>query len=175
MTEETKTNLYIGPDEVLSVEDSAEKTEFTGDLVLVHFVNSQFDKLMPKVVYESLVTKEPTDMNSLHERRVSPVVNVMAIMMIRYGLTYSEILDACRKTADKMQDSFERATNFLWTKDDRNWSPGVPVLNNKSVIVADLILSNNINKYAGEQSDAQGAQPDAVVGGGETASDSHTG
>ena len=41
---------------------------------------------------------------------------------------------------DTIMDHFERASNYLWTGDDRNWIQGMNFSNNRTIIETQKIL-----------------------------------
>lgn len=160
---------FYGPDKVVNIENLADKTEHTGELVRVTLEDNSRSLTMPKSLFTLLATDEPTDMNSLHERRINPVIDGCSMLMVHYGLNYLEVLDVCRKTADKLQDAFERAANMFWTGNDQTWTTGVPFLHNKNLTDVDLILKK-INQYDTKDTSADGSDTT-----GEAVADADTG
>ena len=161
---------YIGPSKVIGVEELSCGNDTTGPLVKVFYDNEvkKFE-IMPKLQFDLTISEEKYDFNELRQRRTDELIRGIQGLCMKYGLNYCDLGYVMQKTAEFLEDGFERATSFLWTGDDSKWIKGVSYAADKSFIEAELIL-NKIKPYESNLHSSEEAAGTAT-GGTDTPAD----
>lgn len=132
---------FIGPNKVVGVVILEEKTPKGKNLVKVMYEsNSVPAEVMPMVTFETLVSEQPKDWNWVRDQRYAELLKEIAGLCLEYDVVFSDIGALCQAIKNKLEASFDRATNYLWTKDDAQFIPGFPALAFRSLLQADAIL-----------------------------------
>ena len=132
---------YVGPNEITGVVILDEKTPKGGEMVKVLYKDERLpSETMPKTAFEVLVSDEPRDWNHVRETRYKKLILEITELFLEHGVLYSDnshVLDTVKK---KVEAAYDRATNYLWTKDDPQFVPGYHPLAFRSILDADKIL-----------------------------------
>ena len=143
---------YVGPNEITGVVILEEKTPKGAEMVKVLFKDEQLPaEVMPKTAFESLVSNEPHDWNYVRETRYKKLILEIAELFLEHGVLYSDgdyVLETAKK---KLEAAYDRATNYLWTKDDSQFVPGYNPLAFRSILDADKILRTIKNESKPEE------------------------
>lgn len=132
---------YVGPHKVALVSEEVQKTPRGADIVKVTYdADNVFSEIMPKHVFERLVTEEPTDFNSLRERRYKPVVEALATICVEEDIKFMDLAHVAKLLVNKLEDAFERASSYLWTGDPRAWVSGIDYRGDLSLLLAEKVL-----------------------------------
>ena len=154
MTDSTQRKMYFGPAEVTMVIELNQKTPSGGDVVKVCLDRKvQPYEIISKAAFEKLVSLEPVEDTLFQLKRYRPVLDKFAEILLEEGLIYADVPYVCKALHEKLSTAYERATNFLWTKDDTQFIPGVHELTNRSLLEADAIIKgiSNESKNTGEE------------------------
>jgi hypothetical protein len=132
---------YIGPNKINGVVILEEKTPNGKELVKVLYENNVIPaEVMPMVTFENLVSDAPKDWNWIRDQRYAPLLKDIASLCLEYDVIHSDINALAEAIKNKLEAAFARATNYLWTKDDAQFIPGMPALSFRSLLEADAIL-----------------------------------
>lgn len=111
------------------------------ELVRVHFnADGVFPELLPKTTYERLVSAEPVELTLLRELRYKPLIDNLTQVMMEYDVKFSDLGYVGKALVNKIEDAFERASNYLWTKNDATWTPGVDYRSDRTILEAEAVL-----------------------------------
>lgn len=131
---------FIGPRAVAMVAEEAEiKTPAGADVVTIHYEGG-FTEMMPKLSFEFLVLDQPTDWNDLRRRKLHEMQEAILAVVAERDFKAGEV-DALKiGLENSLLNSFNRATHFLWTKDDPSFVPGYNVVLDRSLLETELVL-----------------------------------
>lgn len=135
---------YLGPILVTLVEELNQKTPNGKDVVKVHLENNP-PLIYVKDVFERVVTSTPIDFTLLREKTHEVTLKDLTSVLLESGISYGDLAHVCKKLAEKVEDAFDRATHYLWTKRDQDWVPGVHNLNDRSILECEQILKSITN------------------------------
>lgn len=110
---------YIGPKEVKSVDPIEEKYNGTIELVNVTYADGTQQALTKKMV-DSCTTDESTDLTSLRDKRVQPVVAGILELMLEWGVALSEVNFITNSIALSVNASMNAATQKFWGKAEQD-------------------------------------------------------
>lgn len=138
--------MYFGPAEVTMVIEMNYKTPSGGDVVKVMLDRKiQPYEILPKASFEKLVSLEPVEDTLFQQKRYQPIVDKFSAILLEEGIIYSDVPYVCKALHNKLSAAYERATNYLWTKDDSQFISGVHELTNRSLLEAEEILKGITN------------------------------
>jgi hypothetical protein len=133
------TEKYLGPIKVISVNLTGRQTPSGKEIVEVVLEN-QPTVTYTKDVFEEVATDTPIDFTLLRERTHQKTINDLTAILLERGIMYGDLKYVCQKLAEKVEDAYDRATNFLWTGRDKDWVPGVHNMNDRSILECEAIL-----------------------------------
>lgn len=146
---------YLGPNKIGSVVVLDEKTIGGNDIVQVNYEAPELDsERYTKAVFEQMVTNEPKDYNWLREHRYKKLILDLTTIALENDIRYADIKYVATELANKMDAAFERATNFLWTRNDKAWIPGINSLSDRTLMEADKILREIKSNGTGDEEKA---------------------
>lgn len=138
---ETK-GQFIGPRKVIGVSiEEGITTNGGGPIVKVLYDGGHSD-LMPSKSFQVLVSEEPRDWTQLSQVRLADLTRKILMVLAEHDIKAGEIQNLVNGLANELHNSFNRATNFLWTKDDGMFTPGYNVILDRSLLEADLIIKS---------------------------------
>lgn len=148
---------FIGPRRVIGV--SVEESLLTngGAEIVKVLYDGGHSEVMPAKSFAILVTNEPTDWTQLSQRRIADLTRKVLMVLAEHDLKAGEIANLTASVGNELHNSFNRATNYLWTKDDGLFTPGYNVVLDRSLLEADIIIKSI------PQADAK--KPEATEGG----------
>lgn len=111
MSEENKSIRFFGPDEVLTVVETEETTEVGSPVVKISFANGK-EKLVPKKVYELLVSDSASDLTSFRNAKMAKIVPVMMQLIGEYDLAYEDMENLCASLKTSITINFNKAIYF---------------------------------------------------------------
>jgi hypothetical protein len=110
---------YIGPKEVKSVEDVAEKHNGTIDLVKVTYADDTVDTLTKKC-FDVSVTDAPLDLTSLRDRRTQPIAKAILELLLEYGVPLADVNFITTTVAVSINASVDAANTKIWGKAEQD-------------------------------------------------------
>lgn len=140
MAEETKAT-FIGSDKIVTVTPLDQKTPMGSEMLHVAYESGR-KKVMTKKTYELLVTDVPSDASIARKTKFNAMVPAVIAVMCEYDIDVSEIQAFLTEVAGSIDNSFARATNFVWTHDDMQYIPNSNPLYDRSLLEADALLKS---------------------------------
>lgn len=131
---------YIGPNKVLGLVKQDFQTPSGKDVVEVQYEGAHTPELMSQMAFNLLVTEKPSDYNDLRDRKFRQMIPGILTLITEWDLKSIELKPLLQQIGDNCQDAMERASNYLWTKDDRTWIPGMSFLNERTLLEAERVL-----------------------------------
>jgi len=133
---------YFGPNLILGTEEATFKTPMGKDVVKVKFEDTNMPDInIPVKALENFVTDtKELDYTQLREKQTLIIANEIIAMILEYDVKSIDLSHLLSFTGDKCQDALERASNLLWTGDDKQWIPGMSFMNERTLLEAEQIL-----------------------------------
>jgi hypothetical protein len=107
--------MFLGPKEVKTVEDVAEKYNGTIELVKVTYADGTTDT-MAKKMYQAAVTEAATDLNTLRDNRLHPVVHEILDLLLSWGVDLQDVNFLTASVNLSINASMTAAGTKLWGK-----------------------------------------------------------
>lgn len=130
---------YLGPFKVMGIVKQKVKTPLGGEVVEVLYENRP-SEIMPTKAVDMFSTSEPTDFTSLQKKRFDYLIPKLIEQMSEVDVRMFELSSLVAKVHETVTDHFERASNYLWTGDDRNWVVGINYMNNRTIMETHKVL-----------------------------------
>lgn len=108
---------YVGDKEVLAVEVCEESTPLLGKIVNVKFADGSSQVLTEKM-YQNVVSDTPCDLSALRDKRVTPIVKEILVLLRESNLRIDEVDYMCALLVSSINKSSEDASNKLWNVKD---------------------------------------------------------
>lgn len=128
---------FYGPEKIASIEVIDMKTP-SGAHIFQITTESERKYLVPQKAM-IVITDEMKDWNFVRDTKVQAMVPEMANVVAEYDIPHSQIVYMAAILGQHLSNHFNRAHNFLWTGDDRNYVPGYDPLNDITLLGAERI------------------------------------
>jgi len=110
---------FIGPKEVLGVAKTEKKITVNeielGDLIEIQYVDGT-KELMSQIMFDAVVKEEATDLTTLRQNRMFPVVNDLLTVMLKWNVKINELEFLFALTTASINDNLNKADKKLWNK-----------------------------------------------------------
>lgn len=134
-------DLYWGPNKILGVSKSDKKTPGGEEIVVLHLDDKYSQTLeVPAKSFKEFSTDKLVDASNFREKRNEKMAQEIVALIMEYDIKSSDIISLLNHVGTKLQNGFERASNWLWTGDDKTWIPGMSFMDNRTILEADNIL-----------------------------------
>lgn len=133
---------YIGPNKVVGLVKEEFITPAGNEVVMVQYQGEHPPELMSKKSFDLLVTPAPSDYTDLRARKFEKMLPDIITVLTEFDLKFDEIKPLFEHIAESLQNAFDKANNWLWTHDDRQWVPGMNSLNQRTLLEAEKVLSS---------------------------------
>lgn len=130
---------FIGPRKVELAIATEYKTHAGADVIQVVYAGGH-KELMPRLAFEYLVTEKPTDWNQLRKVKMGVLTKELLAVIAEHDLKAEDIEALKQSIESELYNSFNRATHYLWTKDDKSFIPGNNVVLERSLLEADIVI-----------------------------------
>jgi hypothetical protein len=130
---------YIGPDEIVSTEPSELKTPEGKGVVEVVFKSGR-KHIFTEETLAYVVTDEVSDHNTVQEKKFTPVIRKIMSVLLEHDLNVSEIEMLFKQIGFNLDSTFNRATSYLWFKDEKEFVQGFDPMYNVSLLMAENIV-----------------------------------
>jgi len=130
---------YIGPDKVIGlvkIEDY--KTPSGGEVIKVLFEGKE-SQIMTLKAFESFVSQKPVKDTDFRLAKFEIMSTEVMNILLEYDIKQVDLTTFFQFNAERVLDSFERATNMAWTAADSIYTPGIDVMNNRTIVEADIL------------------------------------
>lgn len=131
---------FIGPNEIKSIELTEERTPAGANVYMVEF-GERKERITDKAL-RAMASDEAIDYTRLQKRKFTPLIQDMLGAVMEYDIMLYEIESLMRQFAGSMDDTYNRAQNYLWTKDDTKFIPGVGPLDMIPLSVAQGVVKS---------------------------------
>lgn len=152
--EESMPEQFVGPRKVFTVSISETlKTNGGNDVVEINYEGG-FREIMSKKTFEIIVSDKPCDLTQLREKRIAPLIAQLMDVVAENDIKAADIETVKTRFEGELYNSFNRATHYLWTKDDASFAPGFNVVSDRSILEAHLVVrdaskNQNVTKPEG--------------------------
>ena len=123
MSEEKAVDMFIGPRKITGMSNSQKKTPDGGAIFDIVYDGGHKESI-PKKTYDILVATESKDWNELQKVKFKPIIQDILNVLTSYDLKATELDELLRSVGAEVDNSFNRAVSYLWTKDDSLFVPG---------------------------------------------------
>ena len=127
---------FIGPDEIVSVTLSEHKTPEGKEIVDVTFKSGR-NHIFSKETLDYIVTDEVSDSNSVQEKKFTPVIRKIMSILIEHDLQVGEVEMLFKQLGYNLDVIFNRATSYLFFKNEKEFVPGLDPLHYVSLLMAE--------------------------------------
>ena len=137
---------YIGVNKIIGVtvlEDV--KTPGGAEMVKVFYENNSFSEIMPKKSFEILVSDAIEDTTISTDKKIKAMTFEILQIVGEYDINVNEINILIREIGNQIALNIDRAMNYLWTKDDSTFIPGINPAGKNTLLEAKTILNSIIN------------------------------
>ena len=131
---------FVGPKEVIGVTVIDTKTPSGKDIVKILFADDSLPEIMPLDTFELVVTDEPKDWNYLRDKRYEKLMIELTKCVLEADIVFHDIHHVTDELKKKLETAFDRATSYLWTKDDRQFIAGFNPMALRTLLEADAVL-----------------------------------
>lgn len=133
---------FVGPNKVVSVIPVEGVTTSMGSpLVDVTYLSGKTERLTKKT-YELVVTDIPSDFTIVQRTKFNQMTPAVIAILSEYDIRVFEIPAFLQNVAGSIDNSFARATNWLWTKDDDQYIPGGNPMHPRTLLEADAVIKS---------------------------------
>jgi hypothetical protein len=126
---------FYGPHEIKDI------TVRKGHIFNVTLDDEQTIPLTEKAII-AIVTDEKNDYNHIRKALFDVLVPEIVNVIRDYDVSVSDINALFQEVGKEIDGRFARATNFLWTKDDKRFIPGFSVMDSVTLLMAEEVIDN---------------------------------
>ncbi len=130
---------FYGPHEIKDV------SVRNGHVLNVSLDDGQTIPLTEKAIV-AIVTDERKDYNHIRKALFDVIVPEIVNVLREYDISVADINALFQEVGKEIDGRFGRATNYLWTKDDRRFVPGFSVMDSVTLLMAEEVI-DNIKKH----------------------------
>jgi len=106
---------YLGPKEVLAVVKLDNKTPLGNELVEVCYKDGT-KEILSKLILEASITNKPTDLTTLRNLRIFPVVKELLNVLLKWNVKINEVEFIVEIVKASINDNMDKASSILWKK-----------------------------------------------------------
>jgi hypothetical protein len=130
---------FIGPDEIVSMSVSEQKTPEGKQIIDITFKSGR-SHIFSKETLDYIVTDEVSDANTVQAKKFTPVVRKIMSVLLEHDLQVGEIEMLFKQLGYNLDIVFNRATNYLFFKNEKEFVPGFDPLYHVSLLMADGVI-----------------------------------
>lgn len=131
---------FIGPDEIVSSELSDFKTPSGKDVVQVVFKNGR-KRIFTVETLEYIVTDTESDYTTVQQKHLTPVIRKVLNVLAEHDIKNGDVEMFFKMLATNIDLAFGRAINFMWFKDDKEFTPGFDPQYDVSLLMAHRVIT----------------------------------
>lgn len=109
---------YIGPFKVAAVVD------LQNGLIEITYEGNNYKRVMPKKTFELLATPAQSTFDDMERKKFEAIKNEIIPILAAYDFQLVEFNRLIGFITSEVQNRFNRATNYAWTKDDTRYIAG---------------------------------------------------
>lgn len=130
---------FIGPKKVIGLIKESLKTNGGNEIVTVLYDGGS-KEIMPLVSFDVLKTEKASDYTDLRKRKINDLTLKILTVVAEHDLKAGEVDELNRSIGMEILNSFNKAGHYLWTKDDKSFTPGINTILERSLLEADIII-----------------------------------
>jgi hypothetical protein len=142
MEETAEKKQYIGQHEVFGLVQDELKTPLGSEVVKVIFKEGKEPILMTKKGFDALVTEKPIDATSLMEMKMNILIPEIVKVVAEWDIKIGELHQLSNRLIGNIADNFDRASSFLWHRNDKEWIKGFNPAMERSLLDAEKVLKS---------------------------------
>ncbi len=112
--------MFYGSHEIIVQIDRDDFVELT----LQPEEGEQYQLVVPKIVFEAVVTEEKSDWNHVFTTKLTAASKDVIEVLMKHGITGGEIKTFLEKVARDYFNIIDRAINYQFTGNDKRFVPG---------------------------------------------------
>ena len=132
---------YIGPNEIVSIEQADFKTPGGKDILKVTFKSGRHH-IYSKETLERIVTDALSDETTVMEKKLMPVVQEVMNILAEHDINVGEIEMLFKQLGMNIDKAFNQATSYMWFKEPKEFVPGFDPMHNVSLLMAERVLKD---------------------------------
>lgn len=132
---------FIGQNEIMGVEKQDYTTPLGGEVLKVLYTNGS-SEITSKRAFDVEVSKEPMTAEHAQMQRLNSMILAVMEVIAEYDLKGGDAQPFVNKLSFMIQDAFDRASNYLWSKNDLEYAPGDSPLRYRSILEAHKIIKS---------------------------------
>lgn len=133
------TGKYFGAYKILGIAKEDVTTPSGNEIVKVLLENS-LPILATIKTLDIVVTDEPSDATVVQNKKFDVMIPEIMKVIAEYDLYAFETESLVRRIIQSFSNSLDRATNYLWTKDDKAWIQNADSTMVRSLLEVDKLL-----------------------------------
>ena len=111
-----------------------------GDLVEIKFTNGQ-RRIMPKKTFDLVCTDSPSTFDHVEKIKFETMAKEIIQIILSYDIQLIETNRLIGYITNELQGRFNRAQNYLWTKDDSKYIAGFDPTSFFTILEAERIIA----------------------------------
>ncbi len=132
---------FIGGDTIVSTEVLPMKTPQGKDILEVTFKSGK-KRIYPELTLERIVTDEVSDASAVSEKKLLPVIREVMAILAENDVSVGEIDMFQKQLGSNIENAFNRATSFMWFKDDAEFVPNFNPMFDVSLLMAHKVITD---------------------------------
>lgn len=132
-------NSFIGPRQIKTVTVDEMRTPEGKEVVKVVF-EGDHTEFYPRVMFDKMVTAEPSDFSELAKLRKKIVTGQIMGILKENDVQLQELNDIFKFVGFQSDIHFDKASNYLWTNNDDEFVAGMAVLARRTFLDAQRII-----------------------------------
>lgn len=130
---------FLGPDEIEAVIVTEQKTPSGGYVFEVTLKSGQ-KKLLTEKAIALLVTDEAKDYNYLRDHKMFVLIPKIVEVIEEYDVPSGEIPHLIQMMSYELENRFNRALNWMWSKNDSRYVPGFDAMYDATLLMAERVI-----------------------------------
>lgn len=136
---------FIGTDEIVSSSLADFKTPAGKDIVSVTFKNGR-SRIYSAETLEYIVTDEVSDPTTVQGKHLTPVLRKVLNVLAEHDIKNGDVEMFFKMLATNIDLAFGRAINYMWFKDDKEFTPGFDPQYDVSLLMAHRVITTMPDK-----------------------------
>ena len=136
---------FIGGDTIVSTEMLDVKTPQGKDILEVTFKSGK-KRVYPSETMARIITEEVSDASAVSEKKLLPVIREVMAILAENDISVGEIDMFQKQLGSNIENAFNRATSFMWFKDDAEFVPNFNPMFDVSLLMAHKVITNIKNE-----------------------------
>lgn len=132
---------FIGGDTIVGAEVLDMRTPQDKDILEITFKSGK-KRVYPAATVERIVTDEVSDASAVSEKKLLPVVREVMAILAENDISVGEIDMFQKQLGSNIENAFNRATSFMWFKDDTEFVPNFNPMFDVSLLMAHKVITN---------------------------------